>query len=66
MLVRCFYGADFVKGVAQGTYPFSHPSVSLFDLGRRFFAATHTPSGRRAQERSKLARPSGGHRQAWP
>jgi hypothetical protein len=31
-LVRCFYGADFVKGVPQGSYPFSHPSVSLFDL----------------------------------
>jgi hypothetical protein len=30
--VRCFYGADFVKGVPQGSYPFSHPSVSLFDL----------------------------------
>src|SRR4029450_12713580 len=54
-LVRCFYGADFVKGVPQGSYPFSHPSVSLFDLASRFFAPTHTPSGRRAQERSRLA-----------
>ena len=55
MLDRCFYGADFVKGVRQGSYPFSHPSVSLFDLVARFFAPTHTPSGRRAQERSRLA-----------
>jgi hypothetical protein len=27
-----FYGAFFVKGVPQGSYPFSRPSVSLFDL----------------------------------
>jgi len=54
-LVRCFYRADFVKGVPQGSYPFSHPSVSLFDLVARFFAPTHTPSGRRAQEQSRLA-----------
>src|SRR5262245_10477021 len=27
-----FYGADFVKGVPQGSYPFSRPPVSLFDL----------------------------------
>jgi hypothetical protein len=26
------YGADFVKGVPQGSYPFFRPSVSLFDL----------------------------------
>jgi len=26
------YRADFVKGVPQGSYPFSGPSVSLFDL----------------------------------
>jgi hypothetical protein len=26
----CLYGADFVKGVPQGSYPFSRPSVSLF------------------------------------
>ena len=52
---HAFYGADFVKGVPQGSYPFSHPSVSLFDLGSRFFAPTHTASGRRAQERSRLA-----------
>ena len=31
------YGADFVKGVPQGSYPFSCPSVSLFDLAARFF-----------------------------
>lgn len=27
------YGAIFVKGVPRGSYPFSCPSVSLFDLG---------------------------------
>src|SRR4029453_12300973 len=52
--VRTFYGADFVKGVPQGSYPFSYPSVSLFDRGSGFFAPIHTPSGRRAQERSRL------------
>jgi hypothetical protein len=30
------YGAIFVKGVPQGSYPFSRPSVSLFDLGSPF------------------------------
>jgi hypothetical protein len=54
--VRCFYGADFVKGVPQGSYPFFHPSVSLFDLGSRFFAPTHTA-------RVVGARRSG---QGWP
>src|SRR5215813_3791258 len=34
------YGAIFVKGVPQGSYPFSRPSVSLFDLGSRFFVPT--------------------------
>src|SRR4029434_3432874 len=52
--VRTFYGADFVKGVPQGSYPFSYPSVSLFDRGSGLFAPIHTPSGRRAQERSRL------------
>ena len=36
------YGADFVKGVPEGSYPFSRPSVSLFDLAARFFAPTCT------------------------
>src|SRR5215813_11655840 len=36
------YGADFVKGVPQGSYPFSCPSVSLFDLAARFFVPTHS------------------------
>ena len=55
-LVRCFYGADFVKGVPQGSYPFSRPSVSLFDLERaRFLVPTHTIAwSRRAQERSRM------------
>src|SRR5262249_4540475 len=39
------YGAIFVKGVPQGSYPFSRPSVSLFDLKARFFAPTHTHRG---------------------
>jgi hypothetical protein len=54
-LVRCFYGADFVKGVPQGSYPFSHPSVSLFDL-----AAVSSP---RPTHRVAGARRSG---QGWP
>src|SRR5262245_13794333 len=37
------YGAIFVKGVPQGSYPLSRTSVSLFDLKARFFAPTHTP-----------------------
>ena len=36
------YGADFVKGVPQGSYSFSCPSVSLFDLAARFFVPTHS------------------------
>ena len=55
MLVRCFYGADFVKGVPQGSYPFSHPSVSLFDL-----AGVSSP---RPTHRVAGARRSG---QSWP
>src|SRR5262249_43307104 len=35
-LVRTLYGAIFVKGVPQGSYPFLRPSVSLFDLGSPF------------------------------
>jgi hypothetical protein len=31
-----FYGAIFVKGCPQGSYRFSCPSVSLFDLVARF------------------------------
>jgi hypothetical protein len=31
-VLHTFYGAFFVKGVPQGSYPFSRPSVSLFDL----------------------------------
>ena len=54
MPVRCFYGADFVKGVPQGSYPFSHPSVSLFDL-----AAVSSP---RPTHRVAGARRSG---QGW-
>jgi hypothetical protein len=51
------YGAIFVKGVPQGSYPFSDTSVSLFDLSARFFIPTHTDrGGRRAQERSRMAR----------
>src|SRR5262245_51089130 len=53
--VCCFYGADFVKGVPQGSYPFSHPSVSLFDL-----AAVSSP---RPTQRVAGARRSG---QGWP
>src|SRR5262249_2857837 len=34
--VRTLYGAIFVKGVPQGSYPFLRPSVSLFDLGSPF------------------------------
>jgi hypothetical protein len=33
---QTLYGAIFVKGVPQGSYPFSRPSVSLFDLGSPF------------------------------
>jgi hypothetical protein len=33
------YGEVFVKGVPQGSYPFSFPS--LLDLIARFFAPTH-------------------------
>jgi len=33
---RTLYGAIFVKGVPQGSYPFLRPSVSLFDLGSPF------------------------------
>jgi hypothetical protein len=36
------YGVDFVKGVPQVSYPFILTSVSLFDLGSRFFAPTHS------------------------
>ena len=54
-MVRCFYGADFVKGVPQGSYPFSHPSVSLFDL-----AGVSSP---RPTHRVAGARRSG---QGWP
>ena len=35
------YGVIFVKGVPQGSYPFSPSSVSLFDLAARFFVPTH-------------------------
>jgi hypothetical protein len=30
-VLHTFYGAFFVKGVPQGSYPFSRPSVSLFE-----------------------------------
>src|SRR5215831_16689332 len=49
------YGADFVKGVPHGSYPFSYTSVSLFDLASRFFAPTH--------DRKEPAR--AGARQGW-
>jgi len=48
------YGADFVKGVPQGSYSFSRPSVSLFDLAARFFVPTHridTPARAGADQR---------------
>jgi transposase len=32
---KTLYGADFVKGVPQGSYPFSRPSVSLFECAGR-------------------------------
>jgi hypothetical protein len=35
-------GRILSRGLPQGSYPFFHPSVSLFDLGSRFFAPTHT------------------------
>ena len=38
------YGAIFVKGVPLGSYPFSLPSVSLFDQAAGFFAPTHNRS----------------------
>jgi hypothetical protein len=31
-VLHTLYGEIFVKGVPQGSYPFSFPSVSLFDL----------------------------------
>jgi len=49
------YGAIFVKGVPQGSYPFSRPSVSLLDLASVSSPRPTHPSGRRAQERSRLA-----------
>jgi hypothetical protein len=49
------YGAFLVKGVPQGSHPFSHPSVSLFDL-----AAVSSP---RPTHRVAGARRSG---QGWP
>jgi hypothetical protein len=39
------YGAIFVKGVSLGSYPFSVPSVSLFDLAAGFFAPTQRRVG---------------------
>jgi hypothetical protein len=50
------YGADFVKGVPQGSYPFSRPSVSLFDLAAVSSPRPAHPHRRRAQERSRMAR----------
>ena len=49
------YGVFFVKGVPQGSYPFSS-SVSLFDPKARFLVpTTRWLSRRRAQEQSGLA-----------
>ena len=62
-LVRCFYGADFVKGVRQGSYPFSHPSVSLFDLvAVSSPRPTHRVAGARrsGQGRRSIGRPPTG------
>src|SRR5215510_4112445 len=39
------YGAFLVKGVPQGSYPFSCTSVSWFDRASRFFVPTHTIEG---------------------
>src|SRR5262245_62010403 len=54
-------------GFCQGGAPRVLSIFSSFSFfvrpGSRFFAPTHTASGRRAQERSRLARPLGGHRQ---
>jgi hypothetical protein len=51
----CLYGGRVVKGVAQGSYSFFFPSVSLFDLGSPFLRPDPAgPIGRRAQERSRL------------
>src|SRR5262245_19394358 len=50
------YGEIFVKGVPQGSYPLSRPSVSLFDLAAVSSSRPNTSSGWRAQERSRLGR----------
>src|SRR5262245_28363971 len=46
-----FYGDFFVKAPPRGAYPFSS-SVSLFDLGARFLAPTHTDTWSRCARRS--------------
>jgi hypothetical protein len=53
--LQTLYGAIFVKGVPQGSYPISRPSVSLFDLAAVSSSRPTHLSGRRAQERSRLA-----------
>src|SRR5262245_32791976 len=59
------YGEIFVKGVPQGSYPLSRPSVSLFDLAA-VSSSRPTPRVAGARRSGQGWPPSGGHRQAWP
>jgi hypothetical protein len=52
---RVFYGDFFVKARSQVAYPFSS-SVSLFDLGARFLAPTHTDTEQARREAVKDGR----------
>jgi hypothetical protein len=54
------YGAKFVKGVPRGAYPFSLPFLCSTWQPVSSPRPTH-PRRRRAQQRSRLAAPSGGH-----
>ena len=55
-VLHTFYGAFFVKGGPQGSYPFSLPSVSLFDSEDVSSSRPTIVGSRRAQKRSRMAR----------